>query len=127
MVFNRQSLNRFIRSKEGKNVTITFVIDREQRTTQENRYYWGVVIDLILKAFIELGHEATAADIHELLKVKFNNRPVCDANGLVYELPLSTADLTVNEFELYIERIKRWAAENLNLIIPDPNKQHLKL
>jgi hypothetical protein len=43
-------------------------------------------------------------------------------NGTVHKMPKTTRTLTTVEFNNYVEKIQRWAAEN-GLDIPSPNEK----
>jgi len=62
--------------------------------------------------------------IHDFLKRRcLPSRKVCDANQELVELTASTTDLTTTEMMEYIERVCLFAAESLNVVIPQPNEQ----
>ena len=48
---------------------------------------------------------------------------VADANSETIELAPSTAGLSTTEMMEYIERVCLFAAESLNVAIPQPNEQ----
>lgn len=117
---------------EGKPIEVTFRRKRKRRSDQQNRYYWGVVVPLIVEAFIDLGHSELVLGnaeshgmIHNLLKRRFlpDGITLEDREGNVYELDPSTTKLTTVEMMEYTERIQAWAAECLGINIPDPNEQ----
>ena len=70
------------------------------RSSQQNNYYWSIV-KLLAE---ELGY--TESEMHQAIKNHFNI--------------LSTKSLTTKEFSEYIERIIRWSAIDLHIVIPDP-------
>ena len=78
------------------------------RSNGQNKYYFGVVVDMISE---ETGNEPE--ETHELLKMRFL-KPMGKRN---------TTELTTQEFKIYIERIQIWAAQTLNIVIPDPNEK----
>jgi hypothetical protein len=82
------------------------------RSDQQNRYYWGVVVDLLA---VHTGY--TPDEMHEALKLKFLiiHRP-----GLP-DTVKSTAKLTISEFMEYIDSIQKWAARDMGCVIPDPD------
>jgi len=98
---------------------------KNQRSRNQNAYYWSVVVPAVRAFFSEHGTQADAEEIHDFLKRK--------AGGLakIIELPDgsyqavsgSTAKLKVDEFEKYLEQCRAWAAE-WGVIIPLPN-EHL--
>lgn len=70
------------------------------RSSQQNNYYWSIV-KLLAE---ELGY--TEPEMHQAIKTHFHIQ--------------STKSLTTKEFSLYIERIIRWSAIDLHIVIPDP-------
>jgi hypothetical protein len=71
------------------------------RSSQQNNYYWNIV-DILGE---ELGY--TSDEMHEVIKDHFN-------------IP-STKELPKDEFALLVERLIRWSATELNIVIKDPN------
>lgn len=109
--------------KEGRYVEIE-LRPMPRRSDRQSGYYWSVVVPEITDALKALGHETDHDTTHELLKSKFNSRPICNADGeVIGELPQTTTRLNITEFSEYIERIVRWAAQFLGLVIPPPNSQ----
>ena len=115
---------------KGQRIEIIFRKKKKHRSTEQNAYYWGVVVPYVLEAFIELGNDLQEGNpehaqlIHDFLKRRFlPSRKVCDANQELVELTPSTADLTTTEMMEYIERVCLFAAESLNVAIPQPNEQ----
>jgi hypothetical protein len=92
------------------------------RSQQANRYYWGVVVHYLSE------HTGYGPDeMHDVLKALFIPKAmaILDGNGEVKgEVVLggSTRQLKTDEFMDYCARIQRWAAETLNVYIPDPNE-----
>jgi hypothetical protein len=123
----RAEIAQAFRGKE-----IEFIVRRKKniRTTMQNAYYWGVCIPYVLRGFIDLGNdlnESSADDaltVHEYLKSRFlPARKVADANGEVHELPPTTTVLGVAEMMDYISRVQQFAAEFLNVAIPEAGEQ----
>lgn len=116
---------------KGKRIEVTVKQRYKQRSSPQNRYYWGVLIPSILLAFIDLGNDLQQDNqehldmVHGFLKDKFlhNGIEIANAQGEVEQLPPSTTRLSTIEQEEYHEDIRRWAAEFLNVVIPLPNEQ----
>ena len=70
------------------------------RSAPQNNYYWNIVRILA----DELGY--TENEMHETIKNHFNIE--------------STKTLSTKEFASFIERLVRWSAIELNIVIPDP-------
>lgn len=108
--------------KDGRYIIEVNSYDR--RTSPQNRYYFGLVIPIIQQGIKDLGHDLTKDETHEFLKSKFNLIEVVNKNTGEYELiPQSTTRLNKEDFSAYIEKIQRWSAEFLQIVIPDPGTQ----
>jgi len=77
----------------------------KERSVNQNKYYWGVVLALIAE---KTGDSTNA--LHRNLKAEFLGPGA------------STAKLSTNDFENYIEQIKAWAGSEHDIIIPDPDR-----
>ena len=111
----KETLSKF----EGKEVALHITKAEYVRTGQENRYMWGVVIRMIAEEMAILPEEA-----HDFLKSLFLKVGV-DANGKRYEITKSTASLSIGDFEDYLEKVRQWAASELEIHIPLPNEVSL--
>lgn len=118
---NHQLTERFISEVERylmtmKDGPVRVQISRYKRTrsSQANRYYWGVVIRLIAEY---TGY--TDDEVHAMLKMMFLRKR---ADGMP-ETVMSTSKLPTDKFEEYLETIRRWAAVDLGVFIPDPNQE----
>ncbi|HCJ67017.1 MAG TPA: hypothetical protein DHV62_06760 [Elusimicrobia bacterium] len=114
-LYSPKEFNKYLLNFANKEVQVVVSIPKKQRSNEENRYYWGVVIKILSE---HIGY--TDEEIHEALKLKF----LKDESR---EIPIlrSTASLTTVEFEEYLEKIRMWAAQELNCIIPEPNEVEL--
>lgn len=91
---------------------------RTKRSDAQNRYYWGVVIEMIYAKLRKHGYSED--EIHEILLAEFaRGREVLP--GVPGKIKRSRKMSTV-EFNDYWRRIQRWAAEKLRLYIPDPKE-----
>lgn len=115
----------------GKMCEVTIKTAGKNRSNQQNAYYWGVMVQMILDRFVELGnnelHTADAESreiVHQYLKARFLPPvKVADANGEAIDLPPTTRTQTTVEMMDYFSLIQQWAAETLLINIPDPNEQ----
>ena len=121
---NRKQLKEDLKELKGKNVTVTIAKTKKNRSLEQSKYYWGVVVSLIRERFIELGNEVSKEETHDYLKQEFNYKEfVNEKTSEVIRIPMSTATLTTLEFMDYIARIQKFASEILDVYIPDPNQQ----
>jgi hypothetical protein len=102
---------------EGKRVRVTVERFRNRRSTEQNRYYHGIVVPAIGKAIGEQDMES----VHEMLKAEFNYEILVIGNKEM-KVPRSTAKLETVAFSEYMEKVRMWAAKFLELYIPDPNE-----
>jgi hypothetical protein len=109
--------------KEGRHqLTIK---DMRKRSLPQNDYYWGVVVPMCRQGLYDAGYDEvkTSLDSHEVLKHLFLKKEVVNkSTGEVLVLDGSSKELTIPEFNEYIENICKWAAEYLSIAIPSPNE-----
>lgn len=86
---------------------------KQQRTLDQNSYYWGVVLPTIAD---ETGHDVN--ELHDIFKQRFLQRKTVTFNNKDYEVTGSSTDLSTQEFSEYIERIKAEMAL-FEIIIPE--------
>ena len=114
----------------GKKIRVLVEQARKERSSEQNRYYWGVVIPCVLQGFIDAGNDLQTANpehaelIHEYLKARFAPPLLAvDAHGEEHRMPPTTTAMTTSEFMDYLAQVQRFAAEYLNTTIPEPNEQ----
>ena len=122
---NLAKINAEIRKHEGKFIEITIKRKYKRRSVPENRYYFGVVIQIWKDLIYEEWGEAWSSEqTHEFLKSHCNFKEIVNQNtGEIIKVPLSTADLKTVEFEEYLEKCRRLAYDFFNVQIPFPNEQ----
>jgi hypothetical protein len=123
-IMRRKQFNEEIRHCKDMDVSIV-VKKRGKRSSQQNRYYFGVVIDEIRRELLRRGTRAMAEEVHEALKLKFNpHREVNTETGeVLLEIGQTTTDMNREEFGQYLERIIEWANTALEIIIPAAGEQ----
>lgn len=129
IIQNRKSFNFDIEALEGKQLVLTIEKKRKSRSLPQNRYYWAAVVPIIREGLIDAGWTredvGTLEQVHEILKHKFCKvtEIVNTDTGEILSMPPTTTQLTTTDMMDYIDDIKRWAAEFLGIVIPDPNEQ----
>jgi hypothetical protein len=103
---NKDRFRPYLASFEGKRIELIVRERTEQRSEQANAYYHGIVVKMISDA---TGHDPQ--ETHQRLKDHFKVG--------------TTTKMKTAEFQEYIENCRRFAAEFLNLNIPDPNSVDL--
>lgn len=124
---NRNLILNAIQHFEGKNVVITFSKPKKSRSNNQNAYYWGVVINLVQQGLVDAtGELRSTNDIHyNILLPMFApiNDIVNKDTGEVINERITSSAMTTTQFMEYIISIQQWAAEFLNINIPDPNQE----
>jgi len=100
---------------EGKRIELTIRKVRNTRSLSQNKYYWGVVVEILADHF---GY--TPEELHEELKRKFNPQPSRIDHDKTYGG--STAKLSTVEFGKYIDSIITWASSEYGIVIPSPDE-----
>jgi len=105
------------------NYTVIVEKRKKIRSTQSNRYYW-LLVAMIRDRIIDLGHDVDSETTHEMLKGRLLYSEMIDENsGEIIKIPRSTKKLGTSEFMDYIEDVKRFSAEVLDLVLPDAGSQ----
>lgn len=85
---------------------------KKPRSTQENNYYWGVIIKIV--------SDATGAwpdDVHHEFKKQFLR-----VGGSIFPVLKSTTELSTVEAEEFYSKCRMFAAQELGCYIPLPNE-----
>jgi len=121
---NRQPIAEAIKSFEGKEIVLTIERKRKKRSNEQNAYLWGVVYPILKDGFYQIGYKLTTEQVHELMKQTFVKEDLInESTGEVKTITGHTSNLTTSQFMEYLADIKQFAAEELNVYIPDPNEQ----
>ena len=114
----------------GKDIVVTFARPKKTRSSEQNRYYWGVVVRMVCEGFQALGNPVNpdsvedAELVHTYLKGRFLEPiRVADANREVHDLGYTTTNLSTSQMMDYIAQVQQFAAEFLNIVIPEPGEQ----
>jgi hypothetical protein len=114
----------------GKDIQVSFSKLKKTRSSEQNRYYWGVVVRMVCEGFADLGNPVNPDSpedtemVHDFLKRRFLQPiQVADANGEAHSLGYTTTQLSTSGMADYIAQIQQFAAEYLNITIPDPGEQ----
>lgn len=101
-------LARFV----GKSIRIEVSLYRKRRSDAQNSYYYGVIIPTVTRALRDWGNDVDEDDTHQYLKdhVGKLGKLIMEPSGESKKLIPSSADLKVDEFSEWMERIWAWAA-----------------
>lgn len=115
----KKTMNAYLKKNEGKLVRITFSAPEKNRSLNQNAYMWGVIYTMIAS---ETGH--STEEVHEFMKCMFLPRHFIRLGKSKKEQQVvkSTTTLSTTEMEEYLERVRAFAAQELNMTIPLPNE-----
>lgn len=101
----------------GTRIEMEVTAERSIRSVEQNNYYHGVIVQIL--------SDHTGIDtvnMHEVLKYLHNSKEITLPDGEVIRQGQTTTKLDTKEATEYFERIRLWAQQELNCIIPLPNE-----
>lgn len=113
---DRSGFTDVVHSLDDKDIVIEIGEFKPTRTNRANAYYWGVVLKCISD---DSGHDPES--LHEHFKRKFLTPlivTIMDEETKIY----TTRTLDSQEFWDYVERVRVFAGEFFNIIIPAPSE-----
>ena len=98
---------------------------RRSKSTPQLRWLYGQVYPIVLKGLTDAGWEfTTIAEVDEYCKSMFASREVLNRHtGEIMAVPGLKRDMTTTEMMTYVDAIRDWASEYLNIDIPEPLQQ----
>jgi hypothetical protein len=121
---NRNIVLEAINSFEGKEVLISFDKVGKKRSSNQNAYYWGVLIPILQKCFRESWGEIWSKEkTHDFCKMQFNFiEKINESTGEIVRIPKSTTENTTTaQEELHLE-IRKFILEWFDIEVPLPNE-----
>lgn len=112
-LFDRAGFVALLRFHAGKRVVIEVAREKKDRSGQQNRYYWGVIIKTLAEV---TGYSRD--EMHDALRLKFLKGDSREGLSTIK----STAGLSTAEFADYCEQVREWAAVSLGVLIAPPNE-----
>lgn len=122
--FNLRTINEFFRTASNGSYMLTITKQRRGRTLNQNDWLWGCVYPILLDGLLDAGWEFTSVEqVHEFFKkLMAQDRVVNYETGEIVEIPKSTATMDTQQFSTYIDKLREYAEEFLNVTIPSPDK-----
>jgi hypothetical protein len=120
---NTNLIKDAIATFEGKQIVIKIEKSKKKRSTQQNRFYYGVIIPIVQNCLKEAGHIMTNESTHDLIKLKFLKEAlfVNEETGEVIERIKSTTELSTSQFMDLLAEINNFTFEYFGVILPSPN------
>jgi len=120
---NTNLIKDAIETFEGKQIVIKIEKAKKKRSTQQNRFYYGVIIPIVQNCLKEAGHIMTNESTHDLIKLKFLKEAlfVNEETGEVIERIKSTTELSTSQFMDLLAEINNFTFEYFGVTLPSPN------
>jgi len=126
-IMNRPLFDQKISEMKPGMYTISLKIIGNSRTARQNAYMWAI-FDVLVHYFREQGYRFDEYDIYDLCVGKFNTRPIYDpTTGETRFVAKGTSKLTTDEFADFIEKIRDWSLEKLDLYIETPDEYYARM
>lgn len=121
--FDLQDVYMFFRAAADGSYALKIRKLHKARTLNQNDYLWGVVYPALLDGLIDAGWEFTSTEqVHAFFKSLLASEKVINRHtGEIAELPVSTAAMNTVQFSVYVDKLREYALEYLNVDIPEPD------
>lgn len=121
---NLRTISEFFRTASNGCYMLTVTKQRRGRTLNQNDWLWGCVYPILLDGLLDAGWEFTSVEqVHEFFKKQMAQDKVVNySTGEIVEIPRSTATMDTQQFSMYVDALRAYAEEFLNVTIPEPNK-----
>ena len=121
---SKEMQEMIVRNFAGKDIELTIQRKRKRRSLMQNAYYFGVVLPIVQKGLMDAGYKVSKESTHEFLKSTFFKQElVNEKTGEILNTIGSTTQMTTVQMMEYFAEITQWAAEFLNINIPEPGEQ----
>jgi hypothetical protein len=120
---NRNLIKDAIATFEGNQIVIKIEKSKKKRSTQQNRFYYGVIIPIVQNCLKDAGHIMTSESTHDLIKLKFLKETlfVNEETGEIIERIKSTTELSTSQFMDLLAEINNFTFEYFGVSLPSPN------
>lgn len=119
-------MERFLSSlKSGTRLRLTLKREGDSKSASQVRAHFGLVVQMVRERLIEMGVDVcgvkpNATMVHDILKM------ACGGVGDDGET-LGLSEMTVGQAAAFFENCRTWAATQLSLDIPEPDKNWREL
>ena len=122
--FDLRTMYAIMRGAKDGTYSVTIKRHHKHRSNPQNAWLWGSVYPLLLEGLLDAGWEdiTSIEDVHAFFKTMFSMHKVVNySTGEIVEIPTSTAIMDTVTFNAYVEQVRSYAREYLNMEIPDPD------
>lgn len=125
---NLPMIRNILESYNNNTIDVIFKKRINKRSTNQNSYYWGVIVPIVQNCIrVEWGEIHSTDQVHEFLKHNCNYRDVVNEDtGEVLKVVKSTTENTTKDQEDFHSNCRNLASSFFNTVIPLP-KEDLKI
>lgn len=119
--YDKKSTLDFCAQHPGKRIEISYKVVDDHDTSRQRGYYRGVVVPNVRLGFLNLGVRMSEAKVHEeLRRMSSVGVHFIDIGPNTIQDVKSTADFEKEDWQEYIDEVIQFAAEHLNVVVPEP-------
>lgn len=130
-VYDQAAWRQALQRKAGKRVWVELLSEAQVRSSQQNRYWWAVVVATVSDLWEREGLRMRTGEGVQipLPKEVIHDALVTAFGGGVVETPLgkarrkSTPQMTVDEFSALIDATKEYVLHKYGVVIPEPGEE----
>lgn len=118
---SHKELGSLLRELPEGDYVIQIKKNRAVRSLNANKYYHAILNLICIQSGQGTGDKNfDHAELHEILKKKFNSRIIYFTKGGAEIVGQSTSDMDSKEFGSYVNQVKKWAQDEFGIIILEP-------
>jgi len=118
---DREVLIEYLSCLPDKAFDVTIKLHREKRSNPQNAWYWTIV------GIVAKETQNDKESIHKFFAKKFLGYDVKEIGDEKIAVIKSTASLGTDEFSEFLYEIEAFCANELGIVLPDPNSPIYKL
>lgn len=124
-IVNDKMLKEELLTLQNGKYRLTIERYRKNKSNTQLGYLFAGVYPIVLKGLQDAGWEFTSIDeVDEYCKSMFASRDVLNRHtGEVIPVPGLKRDFTTTDMMIYVDAIREWASEFLNVYVPEPEQQ----
>ena len=113
-----------VRRLDGKKVLLTLREWTKPRSSQQNRYWFGILGKYAVPEFRKTGSPWSEWTVHEhVMKALGYEEVLIDPQGKLYVSRMHSSEFTTEQWEVFMEEARAWFATEHGISLPLPNEE----
>ena len=99
---------------------------RKNKSNAQLGYLFACIYPFVLRGLIDAGWDeiTNLYQVDAFCKLRFANQEIVNKHsGEIMTVPALKREMSTTEFSTYVEAIRSWSSEYLNVYIPEPGQQ----